>query len=132
MCRLMINCVHKETLLVLAPLLDKEDLGAEQHIDFNKAMLDLYKKTLNNVVAFIGDCNCATYRKISTETTIPLIGCASHCFNLAVNTWLKNNIQFATNLKSIHEHMVKLCKLTFSLSLKLEKFWKLKIMCYLT
>jgi len=78
------NGVHKETLLALALLLDEEDLGAEQHIDFIKAMLDLYKKTLDNVVAFIGD-NCATNRKIPTETTIPLIGCASHCFNLAVN-----------------------------------------------
>ena len=78
------NGVHKETLLALAPLLDEEDLGAEQHIDFIKAMLDLYKKPLDNVVAFIGD-NCATNRKILTETTIPLVGCASHRFNSAVN-----------------------------------------------
>ena len=37
------NGVHKETLLALAPLLDEEDLGAEQHIDFIKATLDLYE-----------------------------------------------------------------------------------------
>jgi hypothetical protein len=80
----MRNGVHKETLLALAPLLDEECLGAEQHIDFIKATLELYKKALDNVVAFIGD-NCATNRKISTETTIPLIGCASHHFNLAVH-----------------------------------------------
>ena len=52
---------HKETLLALAPLLDEEHLGAVQHIDFIKATLELYQKTLTNVVAFIGD-NCATNR----------------------------------------------------------------------
>ena len=51
---------HKETLLVVAPLLNEEVLDAEQHIvGFTKVTLQLYNKTLCNVAALIGD-NFAT------------------------------------------------------------------------
>lgn len=113
----MKNGVHKETLLALAPLLNEETLGAEQHIEFIGATLELYNKALDNVVAFIGD-NCATNRKISNETNIPLIGCASHRFNLAIHAWLKENEEFSTTLEAIHDLMIQLRQLKNSARLR--------------
>jgi hypothetical protein len=62
------------------------------------------------VVAYIGD-NCGTNQKISNDTKIPLIGCASHRFNLAINTWLENNAEFTSILEAIHELMIPLRQL---------------------
>lgn len=103
--------IHREQLLALAPLLDEESLGAVQHIEFMESTLAIYNKSMEeNVVAFIGD-NCSTNRKISNDCGIPLIGCASHRFNLAVNTWLENEISFKRVLDDIHTLMVELRKL---------------------
>lgn len=104
------NGVHEETLLALAPLVNEESLGAEQHIEFMESTLALYNKSLTNVVAFIGD-NCSTNRKISNDCDIPLIGCASHRFNLAVNKWLDTECGFQGVLDDIHKLMIELRKL---------------------
>ena len=104
------DVVHHETLLALAPLLQEESLGAVQHIEFMESTLALYNKSLANVVAFIGD-NSSTNRKISNDCDIPLIGCASHRFNLAVNMWLEEEQSFQEILDDIHKLMVELRKL---------------------
>ena len=99
--------VQNETLLALAPLLNEESLDAEQHIDFIKATLEIFGKKIENVVAFIGD-NCATNQKISRLTGIPLVGCASHKFNLAVNKWLESNPVFNDIITKVHDIMKEL------------------------
>lgn len=104
------NGIHEEPLLAMAPLVNEEQLGAEQHIEFMNATLHLYSKSMNNVVVLIGD-NCSTNKKISNDTNIPLIGCASHRFNLAVNFWLEQKSEFASILVKINELMVQLRQL---------------------
>jgi len=44
-------------LLALQPLLEEEDLGADSHIDFIESTLEIYGKTMSNVIFFVGD-NC--------------------------------------------------------------------------
>ena len=102
--------MHKESLLAVAPLVNEEQLGAEQHIEFMHATLLLYRKTLDNVVVLIGD-NCSTNKKIADDTAIPLIGCASHRFNLAVNSWLEERPEYEQVLDAIHKLMVQLRQL---------------------
>lgn len=99
--------MHKEQLLAIAPLLNEEELGAEQHIEFMNATLHLYSKSLANLVVLIGD-NCSTNRKISNDTRIPLLGCASHRFNLAVNSWIDENEIYKQVLEKIHNLMIQL------------------------
>ena len=45
--------------------------------------MGLYEKDISHVVAFIGD-NYDVNSKVSGDTYIPLIECASNTFNLAV------------------------------------------------
>ena len=99
--------MHKESLLAVAPLVNEEQLGAKQHIKFMHATLLLYRKTLDNVVVLIGD-NCSTNKKVADDTGIPLIGCASHRFNLAVNSWLEERPEYEQVLDAIHKLMVQL------------------------
>ncbi len=102
--------IHKEHLLALAPLINEEELGAQQHIEFIEATLALYSKTLSNIVVLIGD-NCSTNRKISNDLAIPLLGCASHRFNLAVNKWIEDHPRYKSVLENIHDLMIQLCHL---------------------
>ena len=77
----------KEYLLSLAPLINDEELGAQQHIEFIGAMLLLYSKSLSSVLVLVGD-NCNTNRKISKDIGILLLCCASQPVNLLVNHWI--------------------------------------------
>ncbi|KAG2809796.1 hypothetical protein PC119_g7503 [Phytophthora cactorum] len=43
-----------------------------------------------NLAVLVGD-NCATNRAIATRLNVPLIGCFSHRFNLALNSFLDNH-----------------------------------------
>ncbi|KAF1777846.1 hypothetical protein GQ600_18962 [Phytophthora cactorum] len=45
-------------------------------------VLDVYNKTLDMVAFIVGD-NCSTNQSITTKLDVPLVGCASHRFNLA-------------------------------------------------
>ena len=74
------DVIHKENLIVLAPLINEEELSAQKHVEFIEATLTMYSKTLSNVVVLIAE-NCSTNRKISNTLEIPLLGCTSHRFN---------------------------------------------------
>lgn len=99
--------IVRETLLAIAPLLQEDDLGAEQHLAFIEATLKIYGKNLSNVIAFIGD-NCSVNKSLSTISEIPLIGCASHKFNLAVEQWIESHQETNRALKVIHDLMIQL------------------------
>jgi hypothetical protein len=102
--------IQKEHLLALAPLITEEELGAQQHGEFIEATLALYSKTLSNIVVLIAD-NCNTNRKIANNLAIPLLGCASHRFNLAVNKWISDHPRYYQILEKIHGLMMQLCNL---------------------
>jgi hypothetical protein len=110
-------------LLAIAPLLEEDDLGAQSHIDFFISTLSLYKKSMDNIAFFIGD-NCSVNQKISSLTGIPLIGCYSHKFNLAVvhylKTYEKEIDEVNTLMKELRKikNRAKLMKVTTYLPIK--------------
>jgi hypothetical protein len=62
---------------------------------------------LSNVLAVIGD-NCSTNKCIASQLRVPLIGCRSRIFNLAVTNYLKD---YEEEIDKVHTVMVQLCQL---------------------
>ena len=58
--------------------------ASKEHIEFITFILGYYGKSLSNVTCIIGD-NCSVNKSMSTKLGLPVIGCASHRFNLAVS-----------------------------------------------
>jgi len=80
---------YEEVLLAIQPMLDETSLDAAAHIELFESTLKLHCIEVENVACFICD-NCATNQKTSREWGIPMVGCASHRFNLAVREWIKS------------------------------------------
>ena len=74
---------YEIVLLAFSPMGDEKSLDAIEHHKFIVKTLKIYKKSLANVVAFVAD-NCPTNYSTATLSCVPMIGCASHRFNLAV------------------------------------------------
>ncbi|KAH9102731.1 hypothetical protein AeMF1_020740 [Aphanomyces euteiches] len=58
------------------------------HKKYLEFVLDVFGKTLSNIVVLIGD-NCSTNRALSRLLGIPFVGCASYRFNLFVGDILR-------------------------------------------
>lgn len=100
---------QKAVLLAIAPPIDEESYDADEHITFIEHTLDIYGKCLKNVCVLSAD-NCETNRSISRKTNIPLVGCSSHKFNLAVKHHLESP-EHRGAIKAVHDLMVELRKL---------------------
>lgn len=74
-------------MLACAPLIDEEDLSAKENITVLEETVEVYGKEVGNVMCFIGD-NWKVNRSLSSQTNIPLVGCYSHKFNLAIERWI--------------------------------------------
>jgi len=94
----------KKGFTSIAPLLEEDDFGAEAHIDFIEATLDVYGKRISDISFFVGD-NCNVNHCIANIAQKPLIGCYSHKFNLAVEEYL---MKYENILDKVHILMVKL------------------------
>ncbi|ETV69603.1 hypothetical protein H257_14742 [Aphanomyces astaci] len=75
---------YEKVLLALSPMNDEESLSATAFLEFFDFVLDVYGERRRNVVVLIGD-NCATNRAFTRLAGIPMVGCASHRFNLFVS-----------------------------------------------
>ena len=95
---------------------------AQQHMEHLEFVLQLYGKTMHeNVIAIIGD-NCETMKCLANLCSVPLVGCASHRFNLAVNKYMEYQDHMSV-LNKINGLMGKLKNL--KLAGKLRKYTKL-------
>lgn len=74
----------------------------------------LYTKTLTNVVFFCAD-NCSVNTKLSNDTGIPLVGCASHRLNLAIQKYLGKHDALLTKIDQL---MKKLQTIKFAARLR--------------
>eukprot|EP00644_Phytophthora_capsici_P002948 jgi/Phyca11/103032/e_gw1.7.895.1 len=92
-------------LLAVSPL-DDGLQDADVHIKLFDGVLDVYNKTLDMVAFIVGD-NCSTNQSIATKLGVPLVGCASHRFNLAVNKYLAD---YEPLLAQVNTLMSKLCQ----------------------
>ena len=73
----------EQVMLAFSPMNSETSFRASDHFGFIEWVLGLYGKSLDNVVAVIGD-NVSTNQALADMCKKPLIGCASHRFNLAM------------------------------------------------
>jgi hypothetical protein len=95
--------VRYAPLRAIFPLLDEERLGANSHIDFIESTLRIYDKTPMNVSFLVGD-NAPVNVSVANQLNKPLIGCASHRFNLGFERFLV----YGGLIQNIHGVMRKL------------------------
>ena len=74
-------------LLAFSPMLNEETYAAREHQDFLEWVLSVYGQSFENVAAIIAD-NTETNKCLASLCDKPLLGCASHRFNLAVTEFL--------------------------------------------
>ncbi|KAG3008832.1 hypothetical protein PC121_g16768 [Phytophthora cactorum] len=79
--------ILSQVLLSISPA--EYGQSAEAYLEMIDAVLELYNKD-SAVIMFIIADNCATNQVIATRLGVPLIGCASHRFNLAVCRYLED------------------------------------------
>jgi hypothetical protein len=91
-----------QTLLSIRPLLADgiEGLRAQDHLSHINRILTLYGKNESNVICLVGD-NCTVNQSIARTMDVPLIGCASHKFNLAVRKWMDGQPQLTAIIAKV-------------------------------
>ena len=91
-----------QTMLSMKPLLAEGVSGmrATDHLDHIEKVLESYGKTSENILCLVGD-NCSVNQSMARILGVPLIGCASHKFNLAVRQWIARQNELAPILKKV-------------------------------
>jgi len=117
-CCFTVEGTYNEVLLTMSPLPDQTSLNAAQHVLLVQETLAQYNRSIENVVAIIGD-NCRVNSKTAKELGIPLIGCASHKFALAVNAWIAAQPGLDAALDKVNKVMVKLRTIKNAAALRL-------------
>ena len=81
--------VPMQTMLSMQPLLSHgiQGMRAKDHLEHLSRILELYGKTCADILCLVGD-NCSVNQSMARTLNVPLIGCASHKFNLAVKRWI--------------------------------------------
>uniref|UniRef100_H3GLP2 BED-type domain-containing protein n=1 Tax=Phytophthora ramorum TaxID=164328 RepID=H3GLP2_PHYRM len=77
----------RQVMLAISPA--EYGQSAEAHLEMIDAVLELYNKDSAMIIFVVAD-NCATNQAIATRLEVPLVGCASHRFNLAVCRYLED------------------------------------------
>ena len=100
------DCQYKERLLGISPLEDETSLCAENNAATLKAHLETHHRLPSDIIALVGD-HAAVNGCISNKIKCPIIGCASHRFNLAVDCWLEKNPRYMEIIELVWEVMKK-------------------------
>ncbi|EGZ09881.1 hypothetical protein PHYSODRAFT_288514 [Phytophthora sojae] len=102
-----VNGCPKTTLLSMAPLLDAldDDLSAQGHLEFLATMLPRDSGVQLAQCRFLVADNCAVNRRLATLMSVPLVGCASHRLNLAVQADMASHEE---DLAAVQALMAKL------------------------
>ena len=95
-------------LLAFAPLLDQTNFAVVNHANFINASLEWNSLSLSHMFCLIGD-NCQTNRATVGILGVPLLGCLSHCCNLAVEAYLQKFL--SSKLELVSKLMFKLATL---------------------
>ncbi|KAJ0391995.1 hypothetical protein P43SY_010487 [Pythium insidiosum] len=85
---------------LLAPSPMEEGQGADAHAAYIETILRLYNKT-PDMVRFLDGDNCSTNQCLATKMDVPLIGCASHRFNLAVSRFLEDYSDLISQVQNL-------------------------------
>ncbi len=106
-------------LLSFSPLINEEDLSASSYWFLIIQILEKFGKNEDNIIFLVGD-NCQVNKSLADLMNIPLVGCASHRLNLAVQEYLNDSEDI---LQQINKLMKKLS--TIKKAAKLRKFTNL-------
>jgi hypothetical protein len=108
-----------QVLLSIRPLLviGIKGMTAQDHLTHIACVLQMYGKHTNNVICLAGD-NCAVNQSIARTMSVPLIGCASHKFNLAVHEWMKEQPNLTSIIAMVAAVMKKASMLKGAAKLK--------------
>jgi hypothetical protein len=112
--------VSQQTILSMRPLLvdNIKGMTAQDHLHHLSKMLNTYGKTDANMVCFVGG-NCSVNQSMSKILKVPLIGCGSHKYNLAVRKcWISNQPQLEDIIQRIAGVMKKASTLKVSARLR--------------
>ena len=85
--------------LAFTPLSDQTNFTAVNHANFIKASLEWYSLSLSRMFCLIED-NCQTNKATADILGVPLLGCCSHRFNLAVEAYLQQYLSSESELVS--------------------------------
>lgn len=80
---------YKMAFLYFSQVLNEQRLDGEDHVTFTNTVLSWIHKDCSGIVSIIRD-NCNTNKAICDKLNLPLIGCASHRFNFAVQDIMKS------------------------------------------
>ena len=94
-------------LLGMAPLLKEDTQDAQAYVVFMRATLNEYAKSFDDVAFIVAD-NCNTNGSIARICGVPLVGCYSHKFNLAIKAYMS---EYEDALSSVNLLMGKLKRL---------------------
>ena len=87
-------------MLAIAPPFDETTYTAENHKAFIGDVLELYGKSLKNLIYLVAD-NAAVNTRLADLLGIPMIGCASHRFNLASKKYLESSEEVLQKIQSL-------------------------------
>ena len=104
-----------DLFIAFSPLCDETSLDANEHIRFIKFVIeDLLTLKMEDIIV-ITDDNCEVNKAKGRKLNIPLVGCASRRFNLAVNLLLSEHKQV---LDKVNNLMGKFKKLKYGAKLR--------------
>lgn len=83
--------------LAMSPKEDETNQDFYEHITFLRFFLELFGKDEWNVLGIVGD-NCNVNQSISTKLGFPLLGCASHRFQLGVREIIEEEEVIISNV----------------------------------
>ena len=108
-----------QTLLSMRPLLTGEVMGmtAHDHLHHLSQVMISYGKTSDNIICLVGD-NCSVNKSMARLLRVPLIGCGSHKFNLAIRKWISNQPQLEEIILRVAGVMKKASTLKISAQLR--------------
>ncbi|KAG6949354.1 hypothetical protein JG688_00014662, partial [Phytophthora aleatoria] len=96
---------HRFLLLAFSPVDDEEDLGAQSLFDLIADTLSRFQRPWESVLFMVGD-NCSVNQYIGRRIgAIPLIGCARHRFNLAMNDFLAPDKPLLTRVHAVMKRL---------------------------
>eukprot|EP00644_Phytophthora_capsici_P007261 jgi/Phyca11/112478/e_gw1.22.353.1 len=86
----------------MAPLVDDEvdDHTARSHVKFMDTILSYFGRSKANIAYIVGD-NCSVNGVIADQLQVPVVGCASHRLNLAVNLLLSGDEKLITKIQKL-------------------------------
>lgn len=101
-------------MLAFSPLLEEDNQTSDNHLELIEFVLELFGKDVSDVICLVGD-NCNTNKALADLCDLPLVGCAAHRFNLAVQDYLEIKAHNDLLVQVIICHLFSILSLSFFL-----------------